>query len=121
MTILSLLKFPYKTRTHLRSFKKKFHIYSGEQLNWIQVILRLQESVIPAILPWVLLCGVYGFLVSFLYYLGEWSGLYKAATDGNKGIPNIFLSLNIVLSLLLVFRTNSANERFWESRKLWGL
>ncbi len=26
----------------------------------------------------------------------------------------------IVLGLLLVFRTNSANDRFWEGRKLWG-
>jgi putative membrane protein len=26
-----------------------------------------------------------------------------------------------VLSLLLVFRTNTANERFWEGRKLWGM
>ena len=24
------------------------------------------------------------------------------------------------LSLLLVFRTNSAYDRFWEGRKLWG-
>lgn len=26
----------------------------------------------------------------------------------------------IVLGLLLAFRTNSANDRFWEGRKLWG-
>jgi putative membrane protein len=28
---------------------------------------------------------------------------------------------NIVLGLLLVFRTNTAYERFWEGRKAWGL
>ncbi len=27
---------------------------------------------------------------------------------------------SIILGLLLVFRTNSANERWWEARKLWG-
>ncbi len=27
---------------------------------------------------------------------------------------------NIVLGLMLVFRTNTAYERFWEGRKLWG-
>jgi putative membrane protein len=27
---------------------------------------------------------------------------------------------SIVLGLLLVFRTNTAYERFWEGRKLWG-
>jgi putative membrane protein len=29
-------------------------------------------------------------------------------------IPSIFLGL------LLVFRTNTADERFWECRKAWG-
>ena len=27
---------------------------------------------------------------------------------------------NLVLSLMLVFRTNTAYERFWEGRKAWG-
>lgn len=120
------IKFPFKKRTpnekrtYLKSFRKKFQLYSGEKLNWFRVILRLQESVIPAVLPWVLLCGGYGFLISLFYYLGEGPKFYKLPADGTKVLPNIFLSLNIVLSLLLVFRTNSANERFWEGRKLWG-
>jgi putative membrane protein len=41
------------------------------------------------------------------------------------GVPVSFSSLgnivpSIVLGLLLVFRTNTAYERFWEGRKLWG-
>ena len=36
------------------------------------------------------------------------------------GITNVVLSFNLVLSLLLIFRTNTAYERFWEGRKLWG-
>jgi putative membrane protein len=28
--------------------------------------------------------------------------------------------LGIVLSILLVFRTNTAYDRWWEGRKLWG-
>src|SRR6476620_10685908 len=28
--------------------------------------------------------------------------------------------LGVVLGLLIVFRTNSSYERFWEGRKLWG-
>jgi len=28
--------------------------------------------------------------------------------------------LSVILGLLLVFRTNSANERWWEGRRLWG-
>jgi putative membrane protein len=36
-------------------------------------------------------------------------------------IDTIFISLlGTLLSLLLVFRTNTAYDRFWEGRKLWG-
>jgi len=38
----------------------------------------------------------------------------------SKVLPNVVLSFNIILSVLLVFRTNSAHDRFWEGRKLWG-
>lgn len=126
MFILSWLKLCSKQRslnkkqTYLRSFQKKFQGYSGEKLNWLQVTFRLQESVIPGILPWVLLCGGYGFLVTLIYELGEWQGLYKPVKNGSKFIPDLILSFNIVLSLLLGLRTNSANDRFWEGRKLWG-
>lgn len=98
-----------------RSFKEKFKIYTGEQLNWRQVILRLAASVMPGILPPVFLCAGYGFLISLAHNFGHLS-LIK----DSKVLPNVIISLNIVLSLLLVFRTNTAHERFWEGRKLWG-
>lgn len=98
-----------------RSVGEKFQIYTGEKLHWFQVILRLKRSVIPAILPWVVLCGGYGFLISLLDYFE-----YLPNLTGIKSLPNILISLNVVLSLLLVFRTNTAHERFWEGRKLWG-
>ncbi|MDC0711866.1 bestrophin family ion channel [Stigmatella sp. ncwal1] len=37
------------------------------------------------------------------------------------GIPNTMHALvGVALGLLLVFRTNSSYDRFWEGRKLWG-
>ena len=33
---------------------------------------------------------------------------------------NVYVSMSVVLGLLLVFRTNSSYERWWEARKLWG-
>lgn len=37
------------------------------------------------------------------------------------GVPNTIHTLaGTALSLLLVFRTNSSYDRFWEGRKLWG-
>ncbi|GAA6621063.1 bestrophin family protein [Scytonema sp. NUACC26] len=98
------------------SFKGKYHLYTGEKLNWFQVVLRLESAVLPHIFPWVLFCGLYGFLVSLLHYLG----LPIAFSSGNRVLTNAVLSFNIGLTLLLVFRTNTAHERFWEGRRLWG-
>ena len=78
--------------------------------HWFKVALRWQGSVIPAILPRVILCSVFGFFVSLLHEFGislSWPAVSEV-------VPSI------VLGLLLVFRTNTAYERFWEGRKAWG-
>ncbi len=91
------------------SFRGKYHLYTGEQLHWVQVFLRLESSVISVILPWVIFCGVYGFFVSLLYHFG----VYIAFFEGDRVLTNAVLSFNVGLTLLLVFRTNTAHERFW--------
>ncbi len=106
-----------KRVTASRSFKGKFHIYTGEKLQWFQVIFKLKISVIEAILPWVILCGGYGLVVSILSSFGL---LANVTNFDSKVLPQVIITLNIVLSLLLAFRTNSAHDRFWEGRKLWG-
>jgi ion channel-forming bestrophin family protein len=98
------------------SFRGKYHLYTGEHLHWVQLFLRLEGSIIPNIIPWVIFFGIYGFLISFLHFYGVPIGF----SQGNRVITNAILSFNIGLSLLLVFRTNTAHERFWEGRKLWG-
>jgi putative membrane protein len=64
-----------------------------------------------------------------LFIRMAWFGLYTAAVTVLQlnvmrldiSIDTIFLSLlGTLLSLLLVFRTNTAYDRFWEGRKLWG-
>ncbi|NMG07998.1 bestrophin family ion channel [Brasilonema sp. UFV-L1] len=98
------------------SFTGKYQVYTGEKLNWFQVIFRLEKSVLPVILPWVILCGAYGLLVSSLYYFG-----FPIGFPNKSGVlTNAILTFNVGFTLLLVFRTNTANERFWEGRKLWG-
>ena len=37
-----------------------------------------------------------------------------------QNLGTIFSFLGVILSILLVFRTNSAYDRWWEGRKLWG-
>ncbi|MEL6765443.1 MAG: bestrophin family ion channel, partial [Cyanobacteria bacterium J06607_6] len=80
------------------------------QKQWFTLLWQVQGSVIPCILPRVLLCMGFALVVWILY---------------ERGLP-VSLPLvsgivpSIVLGLLLVFRTNTAYERFWEGRKLWG-
>ncbi|MBE9182655.1 hypothetical protein IQ268_29385 [Oculatella sp. LEGE 06141] len=77
---------------------------------WLRDTLRLRGSVIPAVLPRSLACGGFGGMISLLH----WLGMPVSAPLLASLIPNI------VLGLLLVFRTNTAYERFWEGRKMWG-
>lgn len=77
---------------------------------WFKTMFRLKDSVIPSIFLRVMLCAAFSLIIAYAYTAG-----YKAVAlpiDGT--LPSL------VLGLLLVFRTNTAYERFWEGRKLWG-
>lgn len=80
---------------------------------WLQSALRLRGSVIPSVLPRVVVCGIFA----------EGIFLLEKATKQDLSpeiLSGVGFVLNLVLSLLLVFRTNTAYERFWEGRKAWG-
>ncbi|ELR98246.1 bestrophin family protein [Gloeocapsa sp. PCC 73106] len=93
------------------SATKLIHTSYANKRNWFKLLLTLKGSVIPAILPRVIFCGLFAWVISAIYYFG-----YKQVS------LDILSSLvpSIVLGLLLVFRTNTAYDRFWEGRKLWG-
>ncbi len=83
---------------------------SLEKRRWLNLALQVKGSVIPAVLPRSLFCGFFGLLIKLLL-------------DANYPVSLPFLASlipNIVLGLLLVFRTNTAYDRFWEGRKCWG-
>jgi len=86
------------------------HERNRQGWNWFRVALQFRGSVIPAIFPKVILCGLFGALISLLYDRG-----FAVSWPVESGIVP-----SVVLGLLLVFRTNTAYERFWEGRKLWG-
>ncbi len=87
------------------------NLWHREKRRWFRIALQVRPSVIPAIWPRVLLCGSFGLLVS-----------WARAADWPVALPiEASLVPSIVLGLLLVFRTNTAYERFWEGRKQWGL
>lgn len=81
-----------------------------KKLHWFKTALQVKGSVIPAIYQRVLVCGLFGVFISILSYFK----LPIFHINMETVIPSI------VLGLLLVFRTNTAYERFWEGRKYWG-
>jgi ion channel-forming bestrophin family protein len=83
--------------------------------NWFRSALQIKGSILPSILPRVLLFGGFGVLVTILYHIPL---PFNFNVLGNL-TDNV--ACNLVLGLLLVFRTNTAYERFWEGRKAWGL
>ena len=84
--------------------------WNREKRDWFKVIWQWRFSVIPTIFPRVTFCTVFAFFISWLYQNGV-----------NVSIPiQSSIVPSIVLGLLLVFRSNSAYEKFWEGRKLWG-
>jgi putative membrane protein len=45
---------------------------------------------------------------------------FYPTSDVLKNLTSVYSLLGFVISLLLVFRTNTAYDRWWEGRKLWG-
>ena len=84
---------------------------SGDRPPWFKVALQVRVSVIPSILPRVLLCGGFGVFISLLHFFK----LPVSLPILSSIVPSI------VLGLLLVFWTNTAYDRFWEGRKFWGM
>lgn len=78
--------------------------------HWLKTALQFRGSVLPAVLPRSLFCGGVALAVSLLHT--RYPGIALALKDN--------LIPSIVLGLLLVFRTNTAYDRFWEGRKCWG-
>jgi len=79
--------------------------------SWFGLLFTWRGSVIPAILPKVIISIIFAIIISTLYKLN----IPVSLPILSSVVPSI------VLGLLLVFRTNTAYERFWEGRKLWGI
>jgi len=78
-------------------------------------IIHLAKSwTMVKLLRAVILIGIFTAILSFC--VDHFS--LKAAIPAKIG--TIFSFLGVVLSILLVFRTNSAYDRWWEGRKQWG-
>lgn len=84
--------------------------YSSDQ--WIECLISLPKS------------NVIKLIGKSLLFMAAWTALltwlYKRSLIVCKIPPTVHTILGSALSLLLVFRTNSSYDRFWEGRKAWG-
>jgi ion channel-forming bestrophin family protein len=86
--------------------------------DWFTFIFKVHRTeTFRQLIPLMIGVSVYAFLISYfeLHYIIE-----SEAAEITKNISVIYSLLGFTLSLLLVFRTNSAYDRWWEGRKQWG-
>ncbi|MCG9880111.1 MAG: hypothetical protein MH472_05880 [Bacteroidia bacterium] len=80
---------------------------------WFSLIFQFHKSDTFRKLFWVIVgIAIYSFILAYIEI--EVLDLQFKSTSAMHAV------LGFVLSILLVFRTNTAYERWWEGRKLWG-
>jgi ion channel-forming bestrophin family protein len=85
--------------------------------DWFTFIFRFHKAdTFRKLLPLIIAICVYSWLIAFL----EISYFKLSETSHVKNIPVMHSLLGFAISMLLVFRTNTAYDRWWEGRKLWG-
>ena len=88
--------------------------YGG--FGWFKEVFQVKGSVIGSIKERVILCALFALLIAVIEYKNP--GFFSQ--EWTKTLTNLIPGITLVLGLLLVFRTNTAYDRFWEGRKLWG-
>lgn len=85
--------------------------------DWYKFIFNFHKAdTLRSLAPLMLLIAGYSWLVSWLEI--EYFRLPK--NEHLKNISSMHNLLSFAISMLLVFRTNTAYDRWWEGRKLWG-
>lgn len=80
---------------------------------WFSLIFQFHKSDTFRKLFWIIIgIAIYSFILAYIEI--EILDLQFKSTSALHSV------LGFVLSILLVFRTNTAYERWWEGRKLWG-
>ena len=83
--------------------------------NWFKLIFALHKSDTMRIL-WkeIIYIVLFTLLISFLLIN------YFPYKNQLGALMSVYSLIGFVISLLLVFRTNTGYERWWEGRKQWG-
>lgn len=85
--------------------------------DWFTFIFRIHKGdTVRKLFPLMIGIGLYSALIVVI------EKEYFKLPDSSyiRNIPTLHTVLGAIISLLLVFRTNSAYDRWWEGRKQWG-
>ena len=98
-----------------RYFYQNLKIYTDNHLQGIKLIVQLAKNVLIEIVPWVCLCGGYGFFISWLDYWELVTSIFDTQVN-----TNAIVNFNLGISIILILRTHIiAHYRFWQGIKLW--
>lgn len=85
--------------------------------DWFTFIFRFHKSdTFMKLLPLMIGIAIYSYVVGYL----EMEYWQLSQNDQLKNITVMHTTLGFVISLLLAYRTNTAYDRWWEGRKIWG-
>ena len=85
--------------------------------DWFTFIFRFHKAdTLRKLAPLILAISAFTWLVAFF----ELEYFNLSENSHVKNITVMHTLLSFVISMLLVFRTNTAYDRWWEGRKLWG-
>ena len=81
--------------------------------NWFSLIFQFHKSdTFRILLPTMVLMGIY---TAIIIYVDD--QFFEITHQNTTSLHSL---LAFVMSMILIFRTNSAYDRWWEGRKAWG-
>lgn len=85
--------------------------------HWLRFIFNFHKAdTIRKMFPLLVGMAIYSWGVAYL----EIEYFQLSEKNNLRNVSTLHTLLGFVLSLLLVFRTNTAYDRWWEGRRLWG-
>lgn len=87
--------------------------------NWWATAFSYRGTVLRNVQGRVIALAVYALFIQVLYELGIKQGSLVAISLGRID-ATAYTVLGSLLGFLIVFRTNSSSNRYWEGRSLWG-
>lgn len=84
--------------------------------DWFRALAIHKADTFRKLFFWLILLGIYTWGIR--YFEVNYMKFDKSSFVSN--LPVMHSLLGFAISMLLVFRTNTAYDRWWEGRKLWG-